>query len=488
MILVICLLAKIHKNTKYETNESKPLCWINLLKRYPFLFIFIIAVLSILTVSVRTYFSLKTEEKSLSIVEGFTDEYMCFKVEITGDPEKGDITSKYYSTILSVYDFETVFSPFKILFKYPSYRNLRVGEIYKICGTISEPENFEDFDYKNFLMNKNVYGILKVYSLKFLERKISLKSLLFDFKILLVEKLENLMTEPQVSLLIGILIGEDRVFDEKFEENLRKSGTSHIVAASGYNITVLIMLVEKVFEFLERKQRNILCILTIWCFCLISGCSASILRAGIIGTLNMVGELFGRYRSTNRILAIGMWIFVLFSPFILFNTGFQLSVTATLGLIFFSSSLENFLKKKLKIGEFFKEYLLTTMSCTLCTLPVSILTFGTFSTVGIVANCLILPVLESTMLWGSIGLLLSFFVEKLSKIFLTVSFLQLKYFEKVVNFLGSWKFSSFSIEGNIGIALVLLVVIFLLIFTITNYPIENEEDNYYIKSARKEYV
>jgi competence protein ComEC len=156
---------------------------------------------------------------------------------------------------------------------------LRVGEIYKICGTISEPENFEDFDYKNFLMNKNVYGILKVYSLKFLERKISLKSLLFDFKILLVEKLENLMTEPQVSLLIGILIGEDRVFDEKFEENLRKSGTSHIVAASGYNITVLIMLVEKVFEFLERKQRNILCILTIWCFCLISGCSASILRA-----------------------------------------------------------------------------------------------------------------------------------------------------------------------------------------------------------------
>jgi uncharacterized membrane protein YvlD (DUF360 family) len=57
------------------------------------------------------------------------------------------------------------------------------------------------------------------------------------------------------------------------------------------------------------------------------------------------------------------------------------------------------------------------MSCTLCTLPVSILTFGTFSTVGIVANCLILPVLESTMLWGSIGLLLSFFVEKLSKIF-----------------------------------------------------------------------
>jgi hypothetical protein len=60
----------------------------------------------------------------------------------------------------------------------------------------------------------------------------------------------------------------------------------------------------------------------------------------------MVGELFGRYRSTNRILAIGMWIFVLFSPFILLNTGFQLSVTATFGTNIFFLFFGKFSKKE----------------------------------------------------------------------------------------------------------------------------------------------
>ena len=450
--------------------------------------IFLVLILLISYIRVEIYIS--RENASIEAIESFTNKFVCLSVKIGDEPKVGNRMTTYYPTILSGMQMNTPLEGIKVLVRTSNFPRIGVGDVCQICGTISEPENFDDFDYRKFLMNKSVYGILEASSINCSEEKNrSFKSVLYDLKKNLIQKLEKKIPEPQVSLLSGILFGENRPFNEEFEGYLRNSGTSHIVAASGYNVTILVLLINKIFRFFNKRGRNILSLLTIWSFCVMSGASASIVRATIMGSLVLLASSFGRYQSIHRTFVIGIWLFIFFSPTIIYDVGFQLSIFATLGLIYLAPSIENFLKRKgHQQGDFFKEYMLTTMSCTLSTLPISISTFGAFSSIGLVANMLILPVLESTMLWGALGLLFTFIFNKLGRIFLTVSFVQLKYFEIVVSKLGSLDFLAFEIDIGLKGIISSLIVFLIIIFVIWEYPVENESFNYYFRLVRKEDV
>ena len=429
------------------------------------------------------------ENRCISYAESFTRVNACFLVKITKEPDISVSRTTYYASILSDSQNTEGNFPGEVIFRQPNFPRYKIGDVLKICGTFGEPENFDDFDYKKFLRNRNVYGILEPEYVEYIKRDNSVKSRLYDLKQTLIQILENSMTEPQVSLLSGILLGEDRVFTEEFEENVRKSGTSHIVAASGYNVTILILMVNRIFQFLDKRKRNLLSLVVIWSFCLMSGMSSSIVRASIMGSMTLIGGLFGRYQSIHRSFVIGIWLFVFFSPTVAFDVGFQLSILATIGLIYLSPSIENFAESRnVNMGETFKEYTLTTMSCTLSTLPVSVLSFGSFSVVSILANTLILPVLESTMLWGFLGLISSIFPACISHIFFTISFVQLKYFEIVVDILGRLDFLVLDLSGGSKTLFVVIVVTILLFFILRNFPIENESFNYYFRLARGEDV
>jgi len=449
---------------------------------------FLVIVLAISSCFIRLYPFLKNENSSILKVESFTGMYECFELEVNRDPGIGSKKTSYYMTILSDYSGNRSVSGVGVLVQLPNFPRIGVGDVCKICGTISEPENFDDFNYKKFLMNKGVYGILKSGSADCsLEKHRSLKSVLYDIKKTLIQKLEKNMVEPQVSLLAGIIFGENRVFSEKFEQYLRNSGTNHIVAASGYNVTILILMVNKLFKFLNKKYKDILSLLVIWLFCIMSGMSASITRASIMGSFTLLSSFLGRYHSIHRTFVMGIWLFVFISPAVVFDIGFQLSVAATLGLIYLSPSIKDFLKKKrVKNSEFFEEHMLSTISCTLFTLPVLVLNFGTFTCISILANVLILPVLESTMLWGVLGLLFSFISNSISKIFFAVSFVQLKYFEIVVTKLGNLDFLTFELNGNRKMIISIIVTVILFFFVIKKYPVKNEAFNYYFRLARGE--
>ena len=140
------------------------------------------------------------------------------------------------------------------------------------------------------------------------------------------------------------------------------------------------------------------------------------------------------------------------------------------------------MKEKLtKKLQFLDDYLLPTMSCTLSTLPISLITFKTFSLWSIPVNTLILPVIEGTMLWGVLSILLSNIHYPLSILFFTVVNLQLKYFEYIVNIVGSLNIGSWEIlnskEGYISAVLSVSILLLVIYF----YPIENEKYNYYLK-------
>lgn len=358
------------------------------------------------------------------------------------------------------------------------FENLSIGDTCIAYGEIKEPENFSDFNYKEYLRKKNIYLYARsldlsscryefdIYDLS--SYAIHLKRTLRDLRDTLSNTIDENLPEPQSSLLIGILFGSARAFSNEFEEALRVSGTTHIIAASGYNVTILIMLCNKLFSFLNKKVRLILSLILIWLFCIFSGLSASILRATVVGSLTILSLLTGNVKNSNLIIPAGIYFLLLINPKILFDIGFQLSILATLGLLYLMPSIKGFLDRIFKVPKVLEDYLLSTLSATLATLPVSISVFGKVSLVSIFANMIVLALTESTMLYGVISMF--------SKWFFSIVYFQLKIFEYVVLFFGEITWGYVDIESSwIGI----IILVFIILFCIYFYPVDNE--NYYIK-------
>jgi competence protein ComEC len=349
-----------------------------------------------------------------------------------------------------------------------------------------EPESFSDFDYKTYLNNRNMFLIMEnpIFECADISKRrggFAIKNFLIDFKQTIIKNIDRIVLEPQSSLLVGILFGSKRVFSYTFDENVRMAGVSHIVAASGYNITILVILINKILLFLPKKIRIILGLIVIWFFAILSGFSASIVRACIMSSLSLLSLFWGRANSIHTSLILASGVFVFFDPLIIYDVGFILSVSATVGLVYVSPILIDLRKGIFKKLKFLDEYVIPTMSCTLSTLPVSLITFKTFSIWSVPVNALVLPVIEGTMLWGVLFLLIQKIHPPLSYFFLSVANLQLKYFEYIVNIVGSLNMGAWDISNSKATLLAISLLIFLILFSIYFYPVENEEYNHYLK-------
>jgi len=481
LFVVSSRLRNISANSNL-TKKQKTLC------RKLLLFLNLLNLIIITSVFVHTRIGplVKQEKENGMITQSFTDQWMDFNAivtsEITEKQTYNTIEVKPVSDILI--DENTLKQGSeKFLIKIKKYHDPKMGEVCNIKGLFKMPENFVDFNYKDYLKNNNIYLLMEFPEMECEGERggFFLQNILVDFKQKLNKVISENLKEPQSSLMMGIIFGQDRLFSEKFDDNVRMAGVSHIVAASGYNITILILAGSKLLKFLPLKLRLFLLLFLIWGFCILSGLSPSIVRACIMTSIAMVAMILGKKNTIHITLPLAAFIFVLIDPKIVFNVGFQLSVVATLGLVYLQPALSNIWKKLFKKSSgFAKDTLLTTLSCTLTTLPITIYTFGTVSVWAVVANCLILPVVESTMFLGIFGLIFLNVFPLLSVLLFEASNIQLKYFELVVNLIGKVGWGYWELE-KVGIIIPIVICVILILLCIYFYPVEDENHNFYLK-------
>ena len=475
-----------NEENRNEQRSSKLLRVIKCLHSRIFKIIFI----SILISCIRCAVFVDKEMQYSNNLKSFIDQEVSFYGYLITEPEIKLKNSKLRIYMLQGKDTDNS-KIGNILVQINKYPPIQVGQVCKFQGSITEPPILEDFDYQKYLKNQKIYSILEysvVECLDLSEIRIgnSIALNLIDWKNSVISKMDTNLPEPQSSLLAGIIFGQKRTFSENFDDAVRKSGVSHIVAASGYNVTILILVVNNLFSFINKRFRIVISLIFIWAFCFISGLSASIVRATIMSSIALIALFLGKNNSIHISIPLAAAIFVFINPAIIFDVGFQLSILATLGLVYLAPSLENLLKGRSLVKKpFIQEYLLTTLSCTLTTLPVSISTFGTFSIWSVLANVLILPAVESTMLFGVLGVVLGPLSHIFSRFFYLLTYIQLKYFEFVVYFIQSLGFGVFEISGIMKTVLVFLISISLFLFVLIYYPVNNDGYNYYLKDIQK---
>ncbi len=337
----------------------------------------------------------------------------------------------------------------KILLVTSRYPEFSYGDIAEVGGTLEEPDNFsDDFDYKSYLAKDDIF-----LEIIFPEIKKNgsgggskIKSALLEIKKKYIESLSRVLPEPQASFVGGLTIGARKSMPADILEEFRKVGVIHIVVLSGYNITIIARSISYFFAlFLPKFFGTILGIAGIFLFAVLSGASATVVRASVMASILYFAGFTGRvYQAKVALFAAGL-LMLLYNPKILrFDLGFQLSFLASLGLLYFSPRLKPFVKwLPKKFG--FREHGLATLSAQIAVLPVLLQNSDSLSLFSLPANLLILIFVPATMFFGFLSGVFGWIHPFIAYPFSWAAYLLSSYELAVASFFANLPFSSINL-------------------------------------------
>jgi competence protein ComEC len=333
--------------------------------------------------------------------------------------------------------------------RYPEYK---YGDKLKITGNLRAPiEDINGFNYRDYLAKDGIYlqsEWPKIELIKGNQGNVFYKYL-FYLKNKLKEGLNRFLSSPQAGFLEALLFGDEQNISNEWKDKLNLSGTRHIAAVSGMNITIISLLIFNFLLFLGfwRNQAFYFSVILIVFYILMIGAPASALRAGVMAILFLTAQRFGRLSDASRIIILAAAFMLFLNPLLLkLDVGFQLSFLATMGLIYLQPIFLDFLKR---IPDFFqlRQTLSATLAASVFAMPILVYNFGRVSLVSSFSNILIVPLLPLITILGFVFSFLGAVFQPLGWIFSWPVWLILTYIIKVIDLSSRVPLASITIES-----------------------------------------
>jgi competence protein ComEC len=293
----------------------------------------------------------------------------------------------------------------------------KYGDRIEVTGNLVTPPEFATFSYADFLARQNIFSMIERPRITLIahDQGSPIFAAIFTFKDRARTVIRSILVEPEAALLNGILLGDDAALPVSVQNDFRNTGTTHIVAISGYNITILISILSVVTIRLFGRRRSFwVLIAALLVYTIMVGGSASVVRASIMGGITLLAIYLGRQGAALNSLFLAGLIMTALDPNTLFDVGFQLSFVATLGLIVYARSFADATQKLItrlfsnhlakSIVEVINDAVLVTLAAQVASLPLLVYYFRQFSWISIFVNPLVLPAQTGVMVFGLIAL------------------------------------------------------------------------------------
>ena len=300
------------------------------------------------------------------------------------------------------------------------------GDRLSVSGKIIlPPDSGSGFSYREYLARSGISTMINNPFVKILpgfSGSVAM-SHIYRLRKTLVDQIYRLFSKQEGALMAGILLGDESKITSDIDRAFQKTGTAHIIAISGANFTLLTWVLMRIVRrlFPNWWAPPIIMIPFIWFYTVLVGGNSAVVRAALMCGLSIIGSSIGRTENGVNNLALTSAAMTLWDPNALFDLGFQLSATATLGILLYSEPLCNLVRAVIaKIYPKITEELLTSIvrvlnelclmsfSAQVYTLWVSAQAFGRISLIAPLANFLIAPFQSLIMIGGFLVLLLSF--------------------------------------------------------------------------------
>ena len=290
------------------------------------------------------------------------------------------------------------------------------GDRVEAIGALETPPVFETFSYRDYLARQGIYSVMPTASVTrvAVDQANPILQAIFAFRQRGLETILRLYPDPEASLLSGILLGIESGIPTRVEEAFNATGTTHIIAISGFNITIVAsVFVSGLGRWLGARRGAWAAALAIAVYTIFVGAGASVVRAAVMAGLALLARRIGRRDDALISLGAASALMTLVNPAALWDVGFQLSFAATLGLVLYADPLKAWFVARVlsrlpkpqaeKLGGIVGEFVLFTLAAQLTTLPLSAYYFHRIPLVALIANPVILPAQPAVMILGGVS-------------------------------------------------------------------------------------
>lgn len=353
--------------------------------------------------------------------------------------------------------------------------NIEIGDRLSLSGQLSKPRrasNPSEFCYATYLKHQNVFSRLFANDTdcKLLEKSrnnpYSFLASLNKIRSKIISKHSENIKSPELELLGGIVFGDDAVNPTpEMQESFQKSGLTHIIAASGMNVTMIFGMWFFLSQFLQLNYKfSILAGMGfVICYTCMTGFGPPVLRASLMLLLILLGKLIDRKSDSISLIFIVAFLMLAVSPTMITNIGFQLSFLVTLGLMIFCPLILD--KIKNKFWSVIASFIFVPIIAQFFASPIQMFYFNSFSPYSVFANILVVPVLSIVSFVGFVSCFLAgvkIFSFEIIKAFDFVLNPFLSLIVGVANFFSSLPFSIIKVASPTPFEITLYFLILLL--------------------------
>lgn len=215
----------------------------------------------------------------------------------------------------------------------------------------------------------------------------------------------------EAALGLGFVVGQRSALPPELDNNLRLIGLTHIVVASGYNLTILVRFARRLFARWSRFLATGVSGLLMLAFALFSGFSASMNRAVLVTGLSLLAWHVGRRFHPLILIIYASALTAYWNPtYIWGDVGWYLSFLAFGGVLIVAPLISKLILGSSRQPNSIVQVVIETLAAQIMTLPVILLVFGQLPNLAIIANALVAPVIPlsmaTTTVAGLIGMLL----------------------------------------------------------------------------------
>ncbi|MFP9099979.1 ComEC/Rec2 family competence protein [Flavobacterium sp. RHBU_24] len=338
---------------------------------------------------------------------------------ITERIKPNDFSEKYYLEITSINLSTCTGTLLVTMPKNSLAKTLHAGDVLYITALpkpITPALNPNQFDYAGYMARQNIFGQIKLKN----NYIIAGQQKGFNYHI---NRLRETLTGsfsihhyplPVQNLINALMFGQRQDMEKEMNSDYINAGVIHVLAISGLHFTLLFAIFNGLLAPLKRFRKFgttghfISILLLMWLFALITGLSASVVRAVVMFSFLMTGGILARRVTTLNSLAISALVLLLAKPSFLFDAGFQLSYIAVLGIVLLQPFYKKWKRSKYTLIAKTQDLIAVSLAAQLFVLPISLYYFNQFPLLFLVANIVVIPLSDVVLILGLVTLALNF--------------------------------------------------------------------------------
>jgi len=296
-----------------------------------------------------------------------------------------------------------------------------IGDQLKINAPLNKntpQKNPNQFDYKKYLENKQIYAQLYAEPSEIKINPEPVKDIWYYTAQLRTRIIHNLekskFNNKELNVAVALIMGQQQDIDPEIIQDYQYAGAVHILSVSGLHIGFILLFVYSLLKPFPNTKKGALIKLLIslavlFLFGVLAGLAPSVVRSVVMFSFVAIGNYLRRSVNIYHTLLVSVLLILLFQPSFLFDVGFQLSYVALFFIVWLQPLFANLWKPKNKIINYFWEILTVSFAAQIGTLPLSIYYFHQFPGLFFVTNLIVIPFLNIIMALGCLVMILATF-------------------------------------------------------------------------------